>query len=167
MRSPLLVLAALAAAVVAALAPAAGANGHPPITTTTAVDDTYVFEGLCAFSVGVHDVGSRVRKEFFDADGNLVEWRDRYPELLSTLTNLDSGASVTVDASGSGRFIINPDGTLTVVISGAWVVPSAFPDLVAPGLTLIRGHGVVRNDHGDLTLEKWHGKVVDLCAVLA
>lgn len=105
---PLLVLAG------ALLTPGASATAAPP----TPVDTTETFAAgeACTFPIEVA----------FEGKGGAIDLPHNptfsgmatSPDLRVTVTNLDTGKSVTVNATGVFRFVTTPDGGLEIVAGG-------------------------------------------------
>jgi hypothetical protein len=88
-------------------------------------------------------------------------------EIRTTITNVDSGKSVTVGGGIRQDLVFHSDGTINAIIDGT-VVAGYFPtDLGGPAMWLFRGH---MNDTLDssftLSRHEFHGIQQDLCAVL-
>ena len=86
-----------------------------------------------------------------------------------TVTNADTGKSITVPHGAAFHIIPNPDGSQTLIATGHTVV-GAFPtDVGGPSLTLYSGRVVqTLTANFDLTAISSSGKPpVDMCAALA
>ena len=112
---------------------------------------------------------NRVYRKFYDKSGNLVRQISAGKGADLTLTNLSTGAKVTLKANGSveqTRF--NPDGTLTSTATGHNVIiffPSDNPP--GPSTTLYVGRVVWTVDtSGFWTLVSTAGDSTDICAEL-
>jgi len=84
-----------------------------------------------------------------------------------TLTNADSGASITVMGTGSSQLRAEPDGSLTARAMGHGPF---FPNPItgAPGIWYLSGQGRSTLDSkGNVTSATLHGTLVDLCPRLA
>jgi hypothetical protein len=83
------------------------------------------------------------------------------------LTNLDTGESIVVNASGPGRFTVEGD-VLHVVGRGAWLLLATADEPGGPGALFIHGH--IRFDVDLLTGApsnlQVRGTMRDLCEVL-
>jgi hypothetical protein len=169
MRRAFFILAAIAAMAVTPLAPPAVAGGGGTSTrTVTPFDETFVLPGICGFDVRVHDVGTLIQTDVFDAGGALVGRHRRFPGARETLTNLETGASLTLNTNGPVDTFFHPDGSFTVVFSGPSTIPVAWPDITTPGQSWFTGRAVVEVDSsGHATLVSWHGTARNLCAELS
>ena len=89
---------------------------------------------------------------------------DASPLSTATLTNLDTGTSITVSLAGPGHTTFGADGSVTLVGTG----PTLFFLLQGnPGITLLNGRSVLTIDsQGNLTFSSVGG-TRDLCAELA
>jgi hypothetical protein len=124
------------------------------------IDATFPDVVDCAFPVQIHVVGTDVEI----TSGNRVF--DALPQGTATLTNLDTGTSITVSVAGPGRTTFGADGSVTFVGTG----PTLFFDLSPlgnPGITLLNGRFVLSIDaQGNRTFSSV-GTTRDLCAELA
>ena len=126
----------------------------------------------CAFPLTV-DSGPDTRSvhEFEDADGNVVRVILAGRGSAVTLTNEDTGATLSLPARGAPWKIVNhADGTSTYTTMGHLVLILFPTDVPAgPSTTLYVGRVVfdVDNDTGVFTLKKTAGRATDLCASLS
>jgi hypothetical protein len=90
------------------------------------------------------------------------------PGLKATLTNLDTGESVTVSATGSFHEEILPDGTVVTVATGRNILFDPFINNGGPGLVLATGRFTFAVDgDGDLVQPlEGKGQVIDLIDLL-
>jgi hypothetical protein len=108
--------------------------------------------------------------EFRDADGNVVRLLLAGRGTVVTLTNDETGASLSLPARGAPWNIVNhPDGTTTYTTMGHLVLLLFPTDVPAgPTTTLYVGRVVFDIDTaGVFTLRETHGRATDLCAALA
>jgi hypothetical protein len=88
--------------------------------------------------------------------------------LTLRLTNLASGESITVNASGPGKLVFNEDGSLSIMAMGRtsfWFAPG---DLDGPSLRLTAGLAiVVIGPAGSETYAVLPRRDQDLCAALS
>jgi hypothetical protein len=87
-----------------------------------------------------------------------------------TVTNLDTGESVSYNVSGPGTVVINPDGSFSVDAAGPnlfWTEPElSFPGV--PAISYTTGHVTFEVDaSGETTSYTLEGSQTDVCAVLA
>ena len=151
--------------VAVAVVPAATAN-KPTREIITAPDDK-VITGQCTFPVLGHIDGAEIITTFTDAAGNPVKQIVAFPGNRVTLTNADSGVSITVMGTGSSQLRAEPDGSLTARAMGHGPF---FPNPItgAPGIWYLSGQGDSTLDsQGNVTSATLHGRLVDLCPRLA
>ena len=135
------------------------ALSDPPTIQRTPFDATFFDDVDCGFPVQVHIVGTDL--EIISGDRIF----DAFPQSTATLTNLDTGTSITVSLAGPGRTNIGADGSVTFVGTG----PALFFFLFQgnPAITLLNGRFVLTIDaQGNQTFSS-HGATRDLCAELA
>jgi hypothetical protein len=130
-------LASLSALLLAAAlaGPAAAAK---PIKEPTPLDPSEIPAGVtCDFAVRIESVGKPKSITFDRRDGALrVNSSGR---IVSTITNVDTGASVTRDSSGPGRVSRNAAGHIVLRYGGATVFPLFDGDVTGRGLILFKG----------------------------
>jgi hypothetical protein len=113
----------------------------------------------CGFPVQVDVVGTDLEI----TSGNRVF--DAFPQSRVTLTNLDTGKSITESLAGPGHTTFGSDGSVTFDGTGPTVVLFLFQG--NPGITAFDGHFVLTIDsQGNQTLSTT-GHSRDLCAELA
>ena len=123
---------------------------------------------LCDTSVLFHSDGTTIRRSFTDELGRTVRLLETYPGFRTTLTNLDTGASLTATTTGPLHQRVNPDGSTTFTGTGGWAWGGLHPGTLAPGLFLLHGHITLHLDAaGNLTSSSFHGRTIDVCAVIA
>jgi hypothetical protein len=142
----------------------------PPVREDVPLEPL-VLEGICPFDVLIEPLTNReTLTTFFDQAGNprlsLVTGA-----LKVRLTNLSTGKTVDLNIPGPGRFIPQPNGALTQITEGPWLIffpPDTFPGTPDPQLLFIRGRTVTQFDpEGNPTLISLKGHVEDICAALA
>jgi hypothetical protein len=163
MRRGLLFLSAVLG--VLALAPAASAN--KPIRQINPAQDDVVIRNQCAFPVLAHVKGGEIITTYVDKGGNPVKQIGIFPGNTLTLTNLDSGTSITVGSTGPFHVRTESDGGLTVTITGHGpFVPN--PLTGEPGIWYLSGRARATFDaNGNQTSARIAGQLVDLCDRLA
>lgn len=89
--------------------------------------------------------------------------------LIVRRTNLDTGKSIVVNASGPVKLTIHPDGSLTGVLTGPSVITFFPTDVPAgPATYLNKGREVLTlTTSGQTILVSRHGHQRDLCAALS
>jgi hypothetical protein len=163
MRRGLLLLSTVLIAL--AVAPAATAN--KPTREINPGQDDVVLTDQCAFPVLAHIEGIEIITTFTDKAGNPVKQIGVFPDNTLTLTNLDTGKSITVVATGSFHVRAEPDGSISVMVTGHGpFVPN--PITGEPGIWYLSGRVRATFDvEGNLTSIDSTGNLVDLCAQLA
>ena len=156
---------AVAAAALGIVASAAQANGGV----------TYPAGVACTFPLTISDDGSghRVERTFYDRNGNIVRMINNGTGPDLTLTNANTGASITLQGNGA-NFTTRPqaDGTMWVRTTGH-VVLIMFPTDSPPGptTTLYVGQLVYTYDPNTSTnytvIQRSSGKQVDICKELS
>jgi hypothetical protein len=145
----------------AALVLAPGALSSPPTITRTPIDLTVVDDVDCGFPVEIHIVGTQLTI-LSTVQGDLREF-DAFPNSRATLTNLDTGTTITASIAGPGHITLGADGSFTFVGTG----PTLFFFGENPGITSFDGRYFVSFDaQGNLTFSMV-GATRDLCAELA
>jgi hypothetical protein len=145
-----------------------GTAVEPAAAATTILDPGVA----CDFGLRL-DAGDDTRSvhEFKDANGNVVRLLLAGRGTAVTLTNEDTGASLSLSANGAPWNIVNhPDGTSTYTTMGHLVLILFPTDIPAgPSTTLYVGRVVfdVNNTTGVFTLKQTRGTATDLCAALS
>jgi hypothetical protein len=150
-----------------ALAMTPSASATKPIREVHPDQPDSIITGQCAFPVLGHIDGPEIITTFTDAAGDPVKQIVTFPGDRLTLTNADSGASLTVMGTGSSQLRAEPDGSLTARAMGHGPF---FPNPItgAPGIWYLSGQGRLTLDaQGNVTSVTLHGKLVDLCPRLA
>jgi hypothetical protein len=163
MRRGLLLLSTVLIAL--AVAPAATAN-KPTREIIPAPDDRLITD-QCAFPVLGHIEGYEIDTTFTDSAGNPVKLLGVFPGNTLTLTNLLTGTSITVGATGSFQLRLNPDGSASGMVTGqgAWL---SNPVTGEPGIWHQSGRVTATIDaEGNTTSVSSTGKLIDLCPQLA
>jgi hypothetical protein len=135
------------------------ALSDPPTIQRTPIDVTLLDDVDCGFPVQIHLVGT----DLTISAGDRVF--DAFPQSTATLTNLDTGRSITVSLAGTGHTTFGADGSVTLVGTG----PELFFFLFQgnPGITLLNGRSVLTIDsQGNQTFSSVGG-TRDLCTELA
>ena len=163
MRRGLLLLSAA----LIALAAVPAATAKPPERTIVPAPPDQVFPDQCAFPVLGHIEGGEIDTTFFDKAGNIVKKIGVFPGQTSTWTNLDTGKSITVSDAGSFNGRAEPDGSVTIWITGHGPIDS---DIIGePGIWYLNGGRVLLtiDADGNLTSVDVRGNIIDLCTRLA
>jgi hypothetical protein len=163
MRRGLLLLSTVLLAL--AVAPVATAN--KPIRELNPVQEDMVIAGQCAFPVLAHIDGAEIVTSFTDKAGDLVKQVVVFPANTVTLTNLDTGKSITRVATGSFQGRAHADGSVSFKITGHGAFPGN-PITGEPGVWYLSGRLFANFDaDGNLTSTGNTGKLVDFCPRLA
>jgi hypothetical protein len=163
MRRGLLLLSTVL--LVLAVAPVATAN--KPTREVNPVQDDMVITGQCAFPVLAHIDGGEIVTNFTDKAGNLVKQIVVFPANTVTLTNLDSGKSITRVATGSFQGRAHLDDSVSFKITGHGAF-AGNPITGEPGVWYLSGRLFANFDADEnLTSTGSTGKLVDLCPRLA
>ena len=164
MRRGLLLLSTVLVAL--AVVPAATAN--KPIREIIPAPDDIVITGQCTFPVLGHIEGSEIDTTFFDRAGNPVKLLGVFPGNTLTLTNLDTGESITLGATGSFQLRVQPDGSGSAMVTGLGAWPEGNPITGEPGIWYQRGRVSAAFDaQGNTTSIRNSGTLVNLCTQLA
>ena len=169
-RTTVVILIGLVGLVSAAVPASANAPVRTFLTTSP-----MTLQGFCPFPVHTQDrvKGAPVREtDFFDHAGNLIRVVQQ-GSLITTVTNLDTGKSVTVRNSGTTRVSFNSDGSITLRQTG-WDITGDQGVLTGHAfLTATAGRvvavGVPDSATGFIDFTSVHqtGNVIDLCAALS
>ena len=162
MRRGLLLLSTI----LAALAVAPVATADQPAREAVPAPDDLVFTDQCAFPVLGHIEGGEINTTFFDRAGNPVKLLGVFPGQTLTLTNLDTGKSITVVNAGSFQARAERDGSVTISITGRGPIPNLVTG--EPGLWYLNGGRVVvtLDEDGNVTSVDTAGTLIDLCTQL-
>ena len=164
MRRGLLLLSTVL--VTLAVVPAATAN--KPTREIIPAPDDRVITGQCTFPVLGHIEGSEIDTTFTDKAGNPVKLLGVFPGNTLTLTNLDTGRSITLGATGSFQLRAQPDGSGSAMVTGLGAWPDGNPITGEPGIWYQSGRVSATFDaEGNTTSIKSTGKLVNLCTQLA
>jgi hypothetical protein len=158
-------IGAALALVALALVPIAAAN--KPIREVIPAPDDRVIDDQCTFLVLGHIAGSEINTTFTDRAGNPVKLLSQFPGNTLTLTNLDTGRSITRGATGSFQLRAERDGSATGMVTGhgVWL---GHPVTGEPGLWFQTGRVSATLDaDGNTTSIKATGTLIDLCLELA
>jgi hypothetical protein len=165
MRRPLLLCTTT---VFIALAVAAGATANRPIREVIENPPDVVIAGQCEFPVLGHIEGREIDTTFTDRSGDPVKQIGVFPGNTVTLTNMVTGTSVTLSATGSFQLRAERDGgaSAQVLGHGAWV--DGNPVTGEPGIWYQSGAVRATFDAGgNLTSVSNTGGLVNLCSQLA
>jgi hypothetical protein len=163
MQRGLLLLSIVLVAV--AIAPAATAS--KPVREIVPAADDMLITDQCSFPVLGHIEGGEIDTTFFDKAGNPVKQIGVFPGQTLTVTNVDTGKSITLVNAGSFHAAAERDGSVTVSITGRGPIPNFVTG--EPGLWYLNGGRVVVtfDADGNPTSIGVTGNIVDLCTQLA
>ena len=167
MRRRLLLLSAFACLALA-LAPLTTANnGNKPDRLITPDQGDGTIEDACAFPVFAHIEGREVDTGFSIRDRTVMKLLGIFPGNTWTLTNLDTGKSITVGSTSTFHQRIEPDGSFSAKVVGQGVWPFENPLTGEPGIWYQHGQvsGVFDRDGNPISL-KGTGSLVNLCPQL-
>ena len=138
------------------------ALSDPPTIVRTSGEATYFDDVDCGFPVQIDIFGSTIT--IVSASGDRVF--GAFPGGRATLTNLDTGRSLTVNIAGPFHQSFAADGSTTLTSTGPALFFLEFRG--DPGITLLDGRFVWTFDsQGNETSFSSVGKTRDLCAELA
>ena len=149
-----------------ALAMMSPASATKPISESGTQGDT-VISDQCAFPVLGHVDGIETIKTFTDAAGNPVKQIVSFPGNRMTFTNLDTGTSIAVMATGSSQLRAEADGSTSARAMGHGPF---FPNPLTgePGIWYLSGQGkAVIDPDGNVVSATLAGRLVDLCPRLS
>jgi hypothetical protein len=159
-------IGAVLSAVLIALSVAPAATADKPTREIGGQEDFDVTD-QCAFPVRIHTEGVEIVTTFTDKAGNPIKQIVVFPTNTQTLTNLDTGKSITVVSTGPFHGRVEPDGSLSFHFEGHGTF---FPNPVTgdPGIWYSSGRLSATFDAGgNLTSTNAAGNLVDLCPQLA
>ena len=167
MRRRLLLLSAVTCLALALAPLTTASNGNKPDRRITLDQGDGVIEGSCAFPVFGHIEGREIDTTFGIRDRTVLKLLGIFPGNTWTLTNLDSGKSITVGSTSSFHQVTEPDGSFSVKVVGRGVWPFENPLTGEPGIWYQHGQvsGVFDAD-GNPISTKGTGSLVDLCPLL-
>jgi hypothetical protein len=159
------IAAALAISTVALASPAASAS--PPTREVIPSTDDRVITDQCAFPVRGQIDGVEIVTTFTDKAGNPVKLHGVFPHNTLTLTNLETGTSITLVASGLFQAKLRRDGSEVIQVTGHGPFLS-HPVTGEQGIWYLSGRlTAVLDADGNSTPVHSTGKLVNLCPQLA
>jgi hypothetical protein len=157
-------LVAFTVAVVTALAVVPAATANAPIREIIPAPNDRLITDQCSFPVLGHIKGSEIDTTFTDKAGNPIRLLGVFPGNTLTLTNLDSGKSITLGATGSFQLRVEPDGSGSAMVTGQGAWPDGNPVTGEPGIWFQSGRLSATFDaDGNTTSIKSTGTLVNLC----
>ena len=82
------------------------------------VDEDFVIEDECSFTVIGHVEGDVRHTHFFDQAGNEIRELTVFPKFRMTFTNAETGKSISTVSPSVEHVTINPDGSAVVAVTG-------------------------------------------------
>jgi len=153
--------------VLIALVVAPAATADKPIREVIPAPEDRLITDQCAFPVLGHIEGKEIDTTFTDKEGNPVKLIGVFPGNTLTLTNLGTGTSITLGATGSFQLRLNPDGSASGKVTGHGVWLSN-PVTGEPGIWYQTGQVSATIDaEGNTTSVSSTGKLVNVCPRLA
>jgi len=141
----------------------------PPTITHSSGDVTLPPDQRCGFTVQAHFSGIVIDISYTDAQAVFHD-SETFPQGTLTLTNIATGKSITVNASGPLKLTVNPDGSFMFVGRGNApfdLAPvSSYPNS-APGWFLLSGRFVWFVDANGVSTFTATGTTTNLCSELA
>lgn len=114
---------------------------------------------ICPFAIeALAVVNNEYTVAFFKAGASQPYKLITTGAFIATFTNLESGKSITVNASGPGKVTFNPDGTVTVDITGR--------EVLNPGDSVGAGRTVLQFGPTGITFVR-NGNYASLCGELS
>ncbi len=154
----LALLAVLAAPVAAA----------PPTKEPSPIDPVEFLPGeVCDFAVRLENAGNPKAITFDRRDGQFKQ--NLSGRIVTTVINLDTGASVTRNSSGPGKISVNAAGHIVIRFGGASVLTFFDGDVTGRGLLYLKGGGAefeIGDDGFFYIRAEFPKHVEDLCATL-
>ena len=120
----------------------------------------------CAFPVLGHIEGGEINTTFTNKAGDVVKLLGVFPGQKLTVTNLDSGKSITLANAGSYQKRAERDGSVTESITGRGPIPNFTGE---PGLWYLSGGRVLvtYDGEGNVTSVDSAGRLANVCTQLA
>ena len=170
MQKAMIAAGLLFSTVLVALAVVPTASASEPSRVIKPAQDDVLITDQCAFPVLAHFDGPEIDTTFVDRDGNPFRLLGVFPGMTVTLTNTETGSSITLGATGSFHLTVEPDGSASLMVTGHGLVPPDFmaPLGLKPGIWYLTGRLAATGDaDGNLTSVAITGTLVDLCPQLS
>ena len=153
----------------AVLLAAPSAQAAQPTVERFPVNDQGIDEETCGFPIETTITGSVVAISWFeegaDQDGRVL-YIAADPQLKLTMTNLDTGETITLNISGPVHVNATADGGVVVLETGLWA-RGENPETGESGLFQTAGLLRITIDAEGNESFQFVGRVTDLCAELA
>jgi hypothetical protein len=140
-----------------------------PIIEPVPGEDFVIAEGeMCEFAVSVDFLVNREKSiTFLDDEGNF-EYQLITGALVYELTNLSTGGSIVFNIPGPGRVSPNPDGSITLVANGPWILFDPFgTHIYNAGRVVLIGTTDPATGFLQLEILSIVGRSYDICEALA
>jgi hypothetical protein len=164
------VVAAVTAGILALSLASSALAGGKPETVKIPVPEPVVFPaGLsCPFPVEWAFESKNLQSKTFPVQANGDQLVRQTGHVMTTVTNLDSGASLVVNTSDRQDFLFHADGTIDVTINGGALAAYYPTDLGGPAMYYFKGHlhDLVDSEF-TLVSHQFSGRSTDLCAALS
>jgi hypothetical protein len=163
---------AMGSATLIALAMAATpafAGGKPIREPVPAPEPTVFAAGdLCSFEVEIaYPINREQGLTFLDEDGEFAG-QIITGRLTATVTNTQTGASISRNVSGPGFVSPLPDGGIQFVLGGTGLLYTFDTDATGAGVWFVSGQTVLTiSSEGNVVGAQRHGRTEDVCAMLA
>jgi|SRR5215211_3803083 len=136
------------------------------------VDESLIIDDECDFPVVLQIEGDLEQTLFFERKGNVTRVLTVYPNFRVTLSNPDSGKSITSPAPAVEHLNINPDGSAVIAVTGlqGHLIVSGGPPQAADVGRLVLFVSGPEDEESDLLFEagKFNfGPFPQICDVLA
>ena len=150
-----------------ALAAVPTASANKPWREIKPAPDDVLITDQCAFPVLAHFDGLEINTTFFEKAGNPVRLLGVFPGHTLTLTNPETGTSITLGAAGAFQLEVEPDASGSAMVTGQGAWPGN-PVTGEPGIWYQSGRVSTSWDaQGNTTSLESSGTLVDLCPQLA
>ena len=167
MKRGLLLLSTFASLALALPSLTGASNGNKPNRNITLDQGDATIEDQCAFPVFVHIEGREIDTTFTVKDRTVAKLIGIFPGNRWTLTNLDTGKSITVGSTSSFHLQVEPDGSESVMVVGQGVWAFGNPLTGEPGIWYQKGQVSGEFDaEGNAISTKGTGSLVNLCPEL-
>ena len=165
----LVVIAPVLCALLLMVAPSASAQGKPTRIPQGPFDVSFSAGQVCSFALEAKSVVQQEVETLWSNPDGTPNHAEVNGKLVVQFTNLDTGSNVTLNESGPGSIVFNPDGSLTFHDTGPTGL-SLFPTDQPPGPATILNYGrtvLTVSPTGMVTILSMTGNTLDVCAMIA
>jgi hypothetical protein len=155
-------------AVIVAVAGAPTATADKPFREVTSSFQDFVITDECAFPVLYHQLSGTAIVTIRSPRAGGFDYRLVAPDGKASLTNIETGISITVQGGGQASLEVNPDGSGEYKQTGVSGWNFGDPITGTPGI--FQGDGLYRvtfDASGNETSLTLTGHMTDVCAQLA